>query len=181
MALTPEQIRERLREMAGSYAPAVSNIAQVQSVNEAECTCVLVDDDGLEFFDVRLRPVTGKNKSFLQIPKEGSFVLAVRVEDSDDWMIVACDEVEKVQLIVGSMDVVITENDVLFNGGMLGGIIKISELTAKLNELVNTFNAHTHAVATTGTAAAQSGTAAPTTQVAKIFKKSDYEDETIKH
>lgn len=94
-------IKKGLQELAASFAPAVSNIAQVKSVNEEECTCVLTDDDGLEFFDVRLRPVTGKNKSFLQIPKQGSFVLAVRIEDSEEWMIVACDEVEKVQVVIG--------------------------------------------------------------------------------
>lgn len=178
---TEAEIRQRLQEMAGSYAPDVSNIAQVKSVNEEECTCTLVDDDGQEFFEVRLRPVTGKNKSLLQIPKEGSFVLAVRIESSEEWMVVACDEVEKVQLIVGKSELIVTEDDILMNGGKLGGLIKISELTAKLNEFINVFNTHTHVVATTGTAVAQSGTAAPTQNIAKPFNKGDYEDETVKH
>lgn len=176
-----EELREGLRRTAGAYAPDSSVIAQVDSVNEDECTCVLVDNDGQEFFDVRLQPVTGKNKYFLQIPKKKSFVLAVRIEGSDDWMIVACEEVEKVQLIVGSSEVIITENDILLNGGELGGLIKISELTAKLNDLVNTFNTHTHPVVTTGTAAAQTGTAAATQNVAQRFNQSDFEDTTVKH
>lgn len=139
MALTPEEIRERLRVMAGSYAPAVSNIAQVKSVDEAECTCVLVDDDGLEFFDVRLRPVTGKNKSFLQIPKEGSFVLAVRVEDTDEWMVVACDEVEKVQILIGEESIYSLISDLFTaimkmtfsnSAGTTGTTLNISEFQA---------------------------------------------------
>ncbi|MFV0313255.1 MAG: hypothetical protein ACK5KN_16630 [Dysgonomonas sp.] len=165
-----EELREALRKTAVMYAPDSSVLAQIKSVNEKECTCVLVDDDGQEFFNVRLRPVTGKNKSFLQIPKAGSFVLAVRVEDSGDWMVVACDEVEKVQLIVGNSEIIVTEDDILMNGGKLGGLIKISELTAKLNELVQIYNTHTHA-----------GNGVTTTMLASLFNKGDYEDETVKH
>lgn len=178
---TESDIRERLQAMAGSYAPDVSNIARVKSVNEQECTCTLEDEDGLPFYDVRLRPVTGKNKSLLQIPKAGSLVLAMRIESSEEWMVVACDQVEKLQLIVGESQIVVTENDILMNGGTLGGLVKISELTAKLNEFINVFNTHSHIVATTGTAAAQSGTATPTQNIAQPLNKTDYEDQAVKH
>lgn len=88
--------------------------------------------------------------------------------------------------------VLIVENveKVIFNGGELGGLIKIEELTKKLNDLtgkvnalVDAFNSHTHIVNTTGTAAAQSGSAAPTSpaQKAATFNQSDYEDTKIKH
>ena len=81
--------------------------------------------------------------------------------------------------------------EIVFREGENGGLIKIKELTDKLNGLTNTvndliqaFNTHTHTVATTGTAAAQSGTAAATTtqaQTAADFNKADYEDDQIKH
>ena len=80
---------------------------------------------------------------------------------------------------------------VIFNGGELGGLINIADLTTKLNNLtdkvnalIDTFNSHTHTVATTGSAAAQSGTAAAPTspaQKAATFNQSDYEDTKIKH
>ena len=93
--MTIGDIRERLGDLVSSSGPAVSNIAKVKSVNENQATCVLEDEDGQEIPEVRLRPVlTGKN-SFLQIPKIGSLVLAVRIEDDEDWMIIACDEVDK--------------------------------------------------------------------------------------
>jgi hypothetical protein len=98
---TEDEIRKGLQEIAGAFAPAVSNIAQVKSVNGQECTCTLVDDDGQEFFEVRLHPVTGKNNGFLQIPEVGTFVLAVRMEDSEDWMVVACDKIARIQVLIG--------------------------------------------------------------------------------
>lgn len=142
------EIRERLKHLAGSYAPAVSNIARIKSVDENECTCILSDDDGLEFFDVRLKPVTGKNKSFLQIPKKGSFVLAIRVEDDDDWMVVACEEIEKVQVIVGGESILQVVSDLFSaimkmtfaNGaGATGTTLNIAEfqtLQQRINKII---------------------------------------------
>jgi len=100
---TPAQLRERLEEMAKMHGPAVSNIAKVKSVDEAKATCVLEDEDGQEILDVRLRPVLNGKKAMMLLPKVGSSVLAVRVEDDDDWMVVGVDEVSKVGYYVGNV------------------------------------------------------------------------------
>lgn len=99
---TPEQIRKRLEDMAKDHGPAVSNIAKVKSVDEAKATCILIDEDGQEFFDVRLRPVLSGKKSFILVPKVNSYVLAIRIEDDDDWMIIAADEIVKIGYYIGS-------------------------------------------------------------------------------
>lgn len=99
---TPEQIRAGFKKMAKSEGPAVSNIAKVKSVDEANATCVLMDEDDQEFFNVRLCPVLSGKKSFILVPKVGSYVLAVRVEDDEDWMVIACDEIEKVGYYIGN-------------------------------------------------------------------------------
>lgn len=99
---TPEQIRAALESMAKQSGPAVSNIAKVKSVDEAKATCTLIDEDDQEFLNVRLRPVLTGNKSFILVPKVGSQVLAVRVEDDDDWMIIAADEIQKIGYYIGT-------------------------------------------------------------------------------
>ena len=98
---TAAQIREAFEKMAKEGGPAVSNIAKVKSVDETKATCVLIDEDGQEFFNVRLRPVLTGNKSFILVPKVGSYVLAVRVEDDEDWMVIAADEIEKIGYYIG--------------------------------------------------------------------------------
>lgn len=98
---TAAQIREAFEKMAKEGGPAVSNIAKVKSVDETKATCVLIDEDGQEFFNVRLRPVLTGNKSFILVPKLGSYVLAVRVEDDEDWMVIAADEIEKIGYYIG--------------------------------------------------------------------------------
>ena len=92
---TAEQIRKGLQDLAARFGPQVSNIAKIKSVDEDKGTCILIDEDDQEYVDVRLRPVLTGNQSFLQIPKIGTQVLAVRIEDDDAWMVLAHDETEK--------------------------------------------------------------------------------------
>ena len=75
-------------------------------------------------------------------------------------------------------------------GGGLGGMVKIEQLTQKLNEFISAFNSHTHeiptgVVAVAGSATAQSNPApvmvpAITSQHPSVAV-SDYEDEKVKH
>lgn len=110
---TPEQIRKGLQDLAARFGPQVSNIAIVKSVDEDKATCVLIDEDGQEYVDVRLRPVLTGNQSFLQIPKTGTQVLAVRIEDDDAWMIVAHDETDKFLWITPTAKVEVSDKILL--------------------------------------------------------------------
>jgi hypothetical protein len=114
---TPEQIRLKLEEMAKTHGPAVSNIAKVQSVDEAKAICVLVDEDEQIYPDVRLRPVLNGKKSFIQLPKVGTYVLAIRIEDDDDWMVIACDEIDKLVWYVGSTVLELSDKVHIESGG----------------------------------------------------------------
>ncbi|MBR0183081.1 MAG: hypothetical protein IJQ05_07400 [Bacteroidaceae bacterium] len=74
------------------------------------------------------------------------------------------------QLVVLQVDHI---ESIVINGGKLGGLINIEQLTDKINGLVDTFNSHTH----TGVHGATSGPNSP----ASSFRKGDYEDEKIRH
>lgn len=147
---TAEQIRAGLKEMAKNDGPAVSCIAKVKSVDETKAICVLVDEDGQEIFNVRLRPVLTGNKSFILVPKEKSYVLAVRVEDDDDWMVIAADEIKKIGYYIGNTIIEIDATGFLFK--------KENETLKKIMvDLVGAVKAMSFVVNTTGTAAAQTG------------------------
>lgn len=80
------------------------------------------------------------------------------------------------QLVVLQVDHIET---IVINGGKLGGLINISQLTDKMNALVDTFNRHTHNV-TVSHPGGTFTTVKPGT-AASSFNKSDYEDGSIKH
>lgn len=80
------------------------------------------------------------------------------------------------ELVVLQVDHIET---IVINGGKLGGLINIEQLTDKINELVEAFNGHTHQV-TVSHPGGTFTTVKPTSS-AKSFKKDDYEDAKIKH
>ncbi|WP_300978537.1 hypothetical protein [Flavobacterium sp.] len=137
---TPEQIRRRFEEMAKNAGPAVSNIAKVKTVDEEKGLCVLVDEDGQEILNVRLRPVLSNKKSFMLVPKVGSYVLAVRVEDDDDWMVIAADEIEKIGYYIDNTILELTDKVHVEAGGeSLANLI--DDLFTAIGNMVFTTNA----------------------------------------
>jgi hypothetical protein len=97
-----DEILEALRDHAKKVGPQATMLAKVKSVDAAKFTCVL-DDDGLEYLDVRLRPVLDGKQAITAFPKVSTWALAVRIEDGEDWMVVAFGEVDKVRMVQGSL------------------------------------------------------------------------------
>lgn len=108
---------------------------------------------------------TDDGGQLLVVPKVGSAVIVGSLSgDLAELAVLAIDKAESITL---------TATTVTLNGGKLGGLVKVAELTQKLNELVQAFNGHTH----TGT----HGPTSPPVSQAKAFSKDDYEDTTVKH
>jgi hypothetical protein len=126
-----EEIRQKLFEMAKELGPAPTMLARVQSVDEVERTCVLVDDlTELPYNDVRLRPVQDATKSITLIPKVNTWALAIRIEDNDEWMVIACGELDKILM---------NSPEIIFNDGTKGGLVNWPDAKTQLektNEVV---------------------------------------------
>lgn len=188
--------------------------ATVKSVDEDKRNCMVAIDDA-EFTDVLLYSVENADlKGFVMLPKIDSTVLVSRIGGSNELYVSMFSEIEKVLLTVGDKVEValddkelICKNDkvslkingenveldaekIIFNGGDNNGLVKIQELTDKINALVDAFNNHTHmlmsgTVAVSGSPTNQSNPA-PIEVPAIIAKaqklnKTDYENDKIKH
>lgn len=89
--------------------------------------------------------------------------------DSSDWVVTAVNP--KTLKLENSNGMVIEISDkIVINGGSLGGLINIAQLTAKLNSFVTVFNAHTH----------PDKGVKPAVETSP-FSASDYEDSKVKH
>lgn len=158
------RLRDNLMQMMGSGKEITIWQGIVKSVEGITCT---VTFGTLDVEGVRLRASLADNESHLLIvPKVGTAVVVGSLSNDLSLLVVlAVDEVESITI----------------NGGKLGGLINIESLTKKINDLVRTFNNHTHQVSTTGSATAQTGTAAAVTSKASELNKSDYEDTKVTH
>ena len=128
----------------------------VKEVSGITCT---VEIGSLTVSDVRLRASEKQEETQILItPAIGSAVILASLSgDMTNLVVVAVDVAESITI----------------NGGKLGGLINIEALTAKLNELVQVFNSHTHT--------APNGPTTPPTTTAHQLQRKDYEDEKIKH
>lgn len=94
-----EQIRSGIKRLAEAVGPVATMLAKVISVDTEAKTCVLLEtigEDEIEIPEVRLRPVLNGKESITIYPKTGSYVLAVRIENDEQWMVLAVDEAERI-------------------------------------------------------------------------------------
>lgn len=131
--ITPEEIRNRL---AASFASLPGTIlGTVKSVDSVERTCT-VDNDGIDMPSVRLQCITGSDKGMVLFPKPDSYVLVVRIENTDEYGIALTSEIESFEMTVGQMSVSVEENAITFNGGKVG-MVKLDQL---INWMQNVYN-----------------------------------------
>lgn len=166
--MTPER---RLADNIKRLNPTSMWLTQGEVVAVDDLTCTVKIGDA-EIEGVRLRAsLAGRDRQILTVPKVGSSVtLGCLTADLNNLVVLQVDEIEKI----------------IVNGGELGGLIKIQELTDKINALVEAFNSHTHllpvgaVITSAGPSTNPVNVPAITNKAAKLNKK-DYEDETIKH
>lgn len=162
---------------------AVVSVGTVKSVDKSNHTCDVERDGQPTLFNCRLNATIDKHESHLvAFPAKDSFV-AVLIYDPEgtDSIVIATTAIDEISAKIKNTTMVMTSDDIVFNGGVLGGIVKVSELTKQLNGFVNVFNTHTHVVNTTGSATAQSGMAQVVTVKQSDFKQADYENKKVKH
>jgi len=144
--------------------------AEVKTVDEQARTCVVIALSGKVGNEFTARLMASVDDGILAVPVVGSTV----VISGSDFTIPAVIQYSEIEKIV-------------FRGGDLGGMVKVIELTEKLNnleellnDLITKYNTHTHAGVTSGssstavTTAIETGTITPT-------QRADIENDKITH
>ena len=138
--ITDQEFRQGISEYIRRISPAGSTLlGQVKSVDASEFTCTIQDDDpdSPVYEGVRLRPILDGNESMTIFPTVGTWVLAIRIEEDEDWMVMAVGQADRYRIVCGNTTVDISASGVVFNGGSLGGLVKLSALVEKLNMIEN--------------------------------------------
>jgi hypothetical protein len=130
------KIREKIQAIAGtgSRAPVVFP-AQVEKITGTTCA---VKIDELSITGVRLRAVINDSSGqLLVMPEVGSYVLVIDLSGGNyrDLAVIAYSEISEVNIRIGNTTVAINTTGITFNGGQLGGLVKLQELKDNLNSL----------------------------------------------
>lgn len=156
------QLQEHLRNVAGGRKTISIYQGIVKSVDGNLCEVTV---GNINIPGVRLKASELADDGLMLItPKVGSAVTISSLSgDLTELVVLQVDHIETI----------------VINGGKLGGLINIGQLTDKINELVETFNSHTHQV--TVSHPGGTFTTVKPMESAKTFDKGDYEDVKIKH
>ena len=173
-------------------------VALVCIVDDVDKTARTIDctpvNEGAPLLGVNLQANQGSDFGLVIYPEKGAFVVVGFMADGAAGLMLATDKIESAEMVIGEtaavidaegirlktaqMSADINKSDIIFNGGKLDGLVVIQKLTDKLNELVKTFNTHTHNV----TVSHPGGLFTTVTpgSTAKPFQKTDYENTKIK-
>ncbi len=181
MSVKTEEIVRALKDLTVQNENVITAI--VEDVDVSAKT-ISAKSDGIIYYDVRLTAVNDDSDRSYVVPKKGSWVLISFVEGSDtDAFVVMFSSVEKY---------LINATEIVINDGKNGGLIKISVLVEKMNNLekayndfVKKYNAHVHITTATIGPTAVPGIIAPTTSLESTViiktKVKDVENEKILH
>ena len=102
MSLVNEQIKEQLGDFAGRVGPKVILPATVMTVNDDD-TIAVEFSDGSTVDDARLKSIVKQGNKMILIPVIGSIVSVGRIENSDEFIVVAVSEVSEIVYEVDSL------------------------------------------------------------------------------
>lgn len=199
-------IADIIRQMAQGGRQTVSLVCTVDAVDKdartLDCTPL---DEGAPLLGVNLQANQESKVGVVSFPRVGSFVVVGFVADGSAGVVLLTDDVESVEVVISddtarvTMDedgvrvevgdettAELTKDGIVFNGGDLGGLVKVEELTKQINAIekdINTLkNVFTGWVTVPQDGGAALKTAATTWagQTLTLTKRGDYENEKVK-
>ena len=173
-----------LFELIGIWAQEnelYSKQGTVKSVDLSERTCIVTPTDGgPDILDVYLEADSGDstNKGFFVVPAVGSLVIAT-FTSKEEAFLSAYTEISQV---------VAKQGEWVFNGGDNGGLVKVKELTDRINELESLFDQLKTDLSTWIPVATDGGAALKTILTSGYLTKTipnsninDFENTDVKH
>ena len=196
-------LRNIIRELAKTDGETVALVCTVDAVDEKartiDCTPL---NEGAPLLGVNLQANQGANYGFWLYPEVGSFVIVGFVADGAAGVVLSTEKMKQAEVVIGDTSAVmdadgcriktanmsanINADNIIFNGGKLNGLVKIDDLTKRLNTIENEINklkgimAGWVPVAQDGGAALKTAAADWSADTLLLTKRSDYENEKIK-
>lgn len=175
--------------MAQGGRQTVSLICTVDAVDKetrtVDCTPL---DEGAPLLGVNLQANQESKFGVVVYPRVGSYVVVGFVADGSAGIVLMTDDIESIEMVVkdDNTSLKITEDGIVMNGGSLGGLIKVEELTSRINNIEEDINLLKDvfsgwvSVPQDGGAALKAASEAWSGNKLTLTTRSDYENEKVK-
>jgi Tfp pilus assembly protein PilX len=187
---TDRSVKTAIQKITGTFKADTVRLfdATVKSVDEDAQTCVLVgsvDNNDIEIPDVKL--TASVCDGLVIVPVIDSDVKVI-CSVYNDPIIIQFSDIEKWYLQVDKSSATFTsDGEIKFNDGSFDGLVKVKELTDKINALenllngfINIYNTHTHTASSFG-APTTVPSAIESQSINPITQQSDIENDKITH
>lgn len=197
-------LRNIIRQLAQPDGETVALVCIVDEVYKdtrtIDCTPI---KEGAPLLGVNLQANQEATYGLCVFPEKGSYVIVGFVADGAAGVVLTTEKIESAEVVIGdnsaiidadgcriktaNMSANINADDIIFNGGKLNGLVKIDDLTKRLNIIEKDINNLKKVFASGWTPVSQDGGAALKTaalawsgSTLTETKRSDYENEKIK-
>lgn len=164
--------------------------AQLCTVTAVDAAARTVDceplDESAPLLGVNLQANQGLTSGMVLIPKVGSYVIVALMNDGVNGCVIATEEVESAEIVIGETSVLVTEDGIVLNGGNLGGMVKVEALTSRINNIENDLNTLKEVFAKwvpapqDGGAALKGVISSWASETLVLTERGDYENEKVK-
>lgn len=199
-------IADAIRRMAQGGRQTVSLICTVDAVDKeartVDCTPI---DESAPLLGVNLQANQESSWGVVTYPRVGSYVVVGFVADGNAGVVLMTDDIESIEVVVSDttsrvvideekarIDVgeetsaEVTKDGIVLNGGELGGLVKVEELTGRINDIEKDINSLKDVFASwvivpqDGGAALKTASATWSSSKLTLTKRGDYENEKVK-
>lgn len=150
-------IRNIIRQLAQPDGETVALVCTVDAIDKAarsiDCTPI---NEGAPLLGVNLQANQEADFGLCLFPELGSYVVVGFVADGAAGVVLLTEKIESAEIVIGDSSAVldadglrldvgnisahIDKNAVTFNGGDLGGLVRVEDLTKRLNIIENDIN-----------------------------------------
>lgn len=184
-------IAEMIRQLAQGGQQLGCIVCKVTAVDKTARTVDVEPlDEDAPILGCNLQANQGSTFGVVQIPRVDSYVVVGFLTGVAAGVVLLCDDVESVEVVVKDKDtgsVVVSEDGVVMNGGSLGGLVKVEDLTDRLNIIEKDINKLKKVFSSSWIPSPQDGGAALKAAAASWAgaqltetQRSDYENEKVK-
>jgi hypothetical protein len=141
MSVQNREIKEGIQRLANTWGKDYVSIieAEVISVDETTRTSEVKPLSGYYSSNLIVNLLANPNDGFILIPSIGSTVI-VAMTNKNDYFVMQFSDIDKVRITIGQFEILMTENELLLGDGSFDGLVKVSDLVTKLNNIENRLN-----------------------------------------
>lgn len=197
-------LRNIIRQLAQSDGETVALICTVDAVDKTARTidCSPINE-GAPLLAVNLQANQGADFGLCLFPEVGSYVVVGFVADGAAGAVLLTEKIESAEIVIGDTSATmdadglrvdvgdisarLDKNAVTFNGGKLGGLVRVEDLTKRLNIIENDINSLKTVVAgwvpvsQDGGAALKKDITTWALEQLTPTTRNDYENKKVKH